>query len=147
MNPKILIVEDNTFLSSVLKGRLEKEGFQVEQAFDGEQMFEILKQQIPDLIIMDLIMPKKSGFECLDQMAADPQLSKIPVVIASNLGQESDVGRVRGFINVFGYFIKAQVTIDQLAENVKQMFAGPSDPPPSPAPVPDVPQPPVAETP
>lgn len=128
MTPKILIVEDNTFLSSVLKGRLEKEGFEVIQAFDGEQMFEILKQQIPDLIILDLIMPRKSGFETLGQMSTDPQLAKIPVVIASNLGQESDVGRVRGFGNVYAYFIKAQVTIDQLAENIKQMFAGSTQP-------------------
>lgn len=138
MNPKIFIVEDNTFLSSVLKGRLEKEGFQITQAFDGEQFFEALKITTPDLVIMDLIMPKKSGFECLEQMSADPQLSKIPVVIASNLGQDTDIDRVRGFQNVYGYFIKAQVTIDQITQNIKQMFApqadaGATPPPPAPA--------------
>lgn len=117
---KILIIEDDQFLSSVLKGRLEKEGFQVEQAFDGEEGLAKLKVSRPNLILLDLILPKMSGFEVLEQISLDPQLSQIPVMIASNLGQESDIQKAKS-LGAVEYYVKVKTTIDELASMVKRI--------------------------
>ena len=87
---KILIIEDDHFLSMLMKARLEKEGFQVTQAFDGEEALNMLKKDRPSLIILDLIMPRTSGFEVMETISVDPQFSKVPVIVLSNLGQESE---------------------------------------------------------
>jgi two-component system phosphate regulon response regulator PhoB len=118
---KILIIEDDKFLSSVLKTRLEKEGFQVEQAFDGEEGLIKLKEARPDLILLDLILPKMSGFEVLEQISLDPQLNQVPVMIASNLGQESDIQKAKN-LGAVEYYVKVKTTIDQLAEMVKRII-------------------------
>jgi CheY-like chemotaxis protein len=121
MDPaKILIIEDDQFLSSVLKGRLEKEGFAVEQAFDGEEGLAKLKESRPDLILLDLILPKMSGFEVLEQISLDPQMSQIPVMIASNLGQESDIQKAKN-LGAIEYYVKVKTTIDELAQMVKRI--------------------------
>jgi len=119
--PKILIIEDDKFLSSILKGRFEKEGYAVSQAFDGEEGLKKMEEK-PDLIILDLIMPRRSGFEFLESKSTDPQWSNIPVIVASNLGQESDVDKARRY-GVMGYFIKSQTTIDQIAQMIGEVFA------------------------
>lgn len=118
---KVLIIEDDQFLSSVLKNRLEKEGFTVVQAFDGEEGLAKLKEAQPDLILLDLILPKMSGFEVLEQISLDPQFGRVPVVVASNLGQESDIEKARS-LGAVDYYVKVRVTIDQLAEMVKQLL-------------------------
>ncbi len=120
---KILIVEDDRFLSLVLKGKLEKEGFIVLQAFDGEEGLQLIKKELPDLVILDLIMPKVSGFELLEKISIDPQMSQIPVVVASNLGQESDITKARS-LGVLEYYVKVKTPIDDLVKMLKNMMAG-----------------------
>lgn len=119
---KVLIIEDDTFLSSLLKGRFEKEGFEVHQAFDGNQALEVLKEEIPDIILLDLIMPKKSGFEVLESLSLDPRLSRIPVVIVTNLAQEEDIEKVRS-LGALEYFVKARTSIDDLIQKVKEIIS------------------------
>jgi len=119
---KILIIEDDRFLSSILKGRLEKEGFVVNQAFDGDEGLEALKQDRPDLVLLDLIMPKVSGFEVLEAMSTDPQLSGIPVMIASNLGQDSDIQKAKS-LGAIEYYVKVRTSIDELAQMIKNLIA------------------------
>ena len=117
---KIMIIEDDHFLSSLMKARLEKEGFGVIQAFDGEEAMEILKTKIPALIVLDLIMPKVTGFEVLQMISITPQLDKIPVVIVSNLAQDSDIEKARQ-MGVREYFIKVKVSIDDLVGKIKTL--------------------------
>lgn len=117
---KILIIEDDQFLSSVLKNRLEKDGFWVEQAFDGEEGLAKIKESRPQLIILDLILPKMSGFEVLEQISLDPQLSRIPVMIASNLGQESDIQKAKN-LGAVEYYVKAKTTVDELVGMAKKL--------------------------
>ena len=119
---KILIVEDERFLSTILKNRLEKEGFAITQAFDGEEAMTYLKSGKPDLIVLDLILPKKSGFEVLESISKDPQLSQIPVVILSNLGQESDVEKAKS-LGALEYYIKVRTSIDSFVEIVKNIMS------------------------
>lgn len=118
---KILLIEDDLFLSSLLKTRLEKEKFEVLAVHDGDEALEALRKVKPDLILLDLILPKRSGFEVLEEMQSDPQLRdrvKVPVIIISNLGQESDVERGREF-GVVDYFVKARISIDDLVKKVE----------------------------
>jgi CheY-like chemotaxis protein len=118
---KILIIEDDQFLSLILKGRLEKEGFVVTQAFDGQAGLDALKKEIPDLIILDLIMPRMSGFEFLEVLRTDPQFGNIPVVAATNLGQESDIQKARS-LGVIDYYVKAQTALDDLVRMLKAIL-------------------------
>jgi CheY-like chemotaxis protein len=119
---KILIVEDDRFLSLVLKGRLDKEGFLVSQAFDGAEGLTMVRQDKPDLIILDLIMPKMSGFEFLEAVSIDPQLSQIPVVVASNLGQESDIAKAKS-LGVANYYVKVRTSVDDLVKILKNLVS------------------------
>ncbi len=128
---KILLVEDNQFLLTLLKNRLEKEKFEVLFAQNGYDALEILRKEKPDLILLDIILPGKqegdtflpgkTGFEVLEEMRSDPQLTDkrdIPVIVISNLGQESDVDRGKE-LGVVDYFVKARVSIDDLVGKVK----------------------------
>lgn len=109
----ILIVEDDPFFSMILKGRMEKQGFSVRQAFDGEQALALAREKAPNLIILDLIIPKLSGFEFLETIFSDPQLNRVPVVVASNLGQESDIERAKR-LGVLDYYVKVRTSVDDL---------------------------------
>lgn len=111
----ILIVEDDPFFSMILKGRLEKEGFTIRQAFDGEQALKMARELTPDLVILDLIIPKLSGFEFLETIFSDPQLNKVPVVVASNLGQDSDIEKAKR-LGVLDYYVKVRTSVDDLVK-------------------------------
>ncbi len=117
---KIMIIEDDHFLSSLMKARLEKEGFMVVQAFDGEEALQMLKAEIPALVILDLIMPKVTGFEVLQMISITPQLDKVPVVIVSNLAQDSDIEKARQ-LGAREYFIKVKISIDDLVGKIKSL--------------------------
>ena len=121
----VLVVEDEPLLGNLLKRRLAKEGFEVLYAKDGEEALEVLKQSEPDLMLLDIILPKISGFELLEIISVDPQLSgkKIPVVVISNLGQEGDIEKARS-LGVVGYFVKAQLSFEDLVRQVKDFFKG-----------------------
>jgi DNA-binding response OmpR family regulator len=119
---KILIVEDEPVLSSILKNRLEKEGFEVFQAKDGVEALTNLKQNKFDLVLLDIILPKMSGFEIMESLKADPNASDVPIVIISNLGQESDIQKGQ-MLGAVGYFIKAQLSIEELISKIQEFFS------------------------
>ena len=86
----------------------------------GEEAVQILRNQpAPDLILLDIILPQKSGFDVLEEIQGDPNLQKAPVIITSNLGQEADIKRGKE-LGVVDYFVKAQTPIDQLVAKVKE---------------------------
>lgn len=118
---KLLLVEDDPFLSSLLKIRLAKEGFEIVYAADGEEALELVRKEKPDLVLLDLILPKKSGFEVLETLRDDPRFVKLPVMIVSNLGQESDIARGKE-LGAVAYFIKAKTSIDVLAKEISEFF-------------------------
>jgi len=115
---KILLTEDELFLSSLLQMKLEQEGFQVQRAKDGEEAMQILETFIPDLMLLDLILPKKNGFEVLESLRQDPRFSKIPVIIISMLGQDTDIARGKS-LGVIDYIVKARLSVDELVNKVK----------------------------
>ena len=119
--PTILLVEDDPFLSSILQLKLDKENFKTIRAADGEEALNLLIEQgiKPDVILLDLILPKKNGFEVLETIRQDPTLEKLPVIIISNLGQPSDIDRGKS-LGVIDYFVKARLSIEELVNKVKE---------------------------
>ncbi len=118
---KILLVEDDHFLSSLLKSRLEKDGgFEVSLAVNGDEAIAALDEMTPDLIILDIILPGRSGFEVLEEMRAKPGATA-PVIVMSNLGQETDVARGKS-LGAVEYFVKANTSIDDLIVKIRAMI-------------------------
>jgi len=115
---KVLVAEDDVFLSQLLSIRLERAGINVLKAFDGEETLEIIKRERPDLVLLDIILPKKSGFEVAEEVASNPMLRSIPIIITSNLGQDSDIERGMA-LGVVEYLVKANVNIDDLVAKVQ----------------------------
>jgi len=120
-NPKILVVEDDPFLANLLRLRLEKEKIEVIQAKDGEEALQKIKEIEPDLILLDLILPKKSGFEVLEDISLNPSLRNKPVIILSNLGQTVDVQRGKQ-LGAVEYFVKAKISIDDLIAKIEEFL-------------------------
>ena len=120
---KILLVEDDPFLSSIMKNRLQKDGFEVNVAKDGDEALASIRLAKPDLVLLDLILPKKSGFELMEEIRNDPktQAKELPIIIISNLGQPEDVSRGHD-LGAAKYFVKAKTSIDDLVQNIKDFF-------------------------
>ena len=90
LGQRILLAEDDRFLRKSAGAMLRRQGFIVMAAEDGEEALRLARTEIPDLILLDVIMPKMQGFDVLRALKSDPHTSPIPVIILSNLGQESD---------------------------------------------------------
>jgi len=118
---KILIIEDDTFLSSLIKARLERDGYLVIQAFDGEEGLQVVKKERPDAVILDLIMPKVSGFEVMEYLSMNVDFSQIPVIVLSNLAQDSDVQKAKR-LGAKGFFVKIRISIDDLAAKMREVL-------------------------
>jgi two-component system phosphate regulon response regulator PhoB/two-component system alkaline phosphatase synthesis response regulator PhoP len=118
----ILIAEDDKFLASAYKLKLSKMGYEITVVADGQEAIDELNKSIPDLILLDLVMPKKDGFATLQEIKANEEWKHIPVIVASNLGQKEDVDRAAS-LGAAGYIIKTAVTISELVEKVKSVLA------------------------
>ena len=104
--PKILIVEDDNFLERMYASKLSRENLDVLTASDGEKAMGIMSKTVPNLVLLDIIMPKKDGFAVLKEMKADPKLKNVPVVFLTNLGEAEDVNQARN-LGASEYLIKA----------------------------------------
>jgi putative two-component system response regulator len=119
----VFIVEDDVFINRAYKAKFAHEGIDVKIAEDGEKALSILKGgDMPSLILLDLMLPNKSGFEVLEELKNDPCLKKIPVLILTNLAQEMDASRGIA-LGAEEYLIKADLKIEDLVNKVKQYLA------------------------
>jgi CheY-like chemotaxis protein len=89
----VLVVEDTELLRRIYTDKLSQEGYKVFQAADGLECLNVVRTQALDLILLDLVMPRMSGLEALEALKRDPRTKKIPVIILSNLGQDTDIQR------------------------------------------------------
>lgn len=95
MAKRILLVEDEEIMIDLLQRKLTKEGYEVSIARDGEEGLKVMKKVKPDLVLLDIIMPKMGGFEVMEEMAKEPELKKIPVIVISNSGQPVELDRAQ----------------------------------------------------
>lgn len=118
-NKKILIVEDDTVLANALSLSLQDKGYQIEVATDGAEAERMIKSIKPNLILLDLLLPIKNGFEVLKGIRADAELKDTPVVILTNFEQETSIeeGMKMGAKD---YIVKANIDIKDVPEIVKK---------------------------
>jgi len=115
---KILLVEDDDALSGVYRSRLELEGFDVKEVNNGELALSAAKEYKPDLILLDAMMPKISGFDVLDILRNTPETSAIRIIMLTALSQPKDKERAEA-LGVNDYLVKSQVVIGDVVERVK----------------------------
>jgi DNA-binding response OmpR family regulator len=117
MSKRILIIEDEKDIARMYKIKFEQIGYTVELAPDGKQGFEKAKSFLPDVILLDVIMPEENGLSMLKRLKDDATMKSIPVFLASNLGKEEEAreGRALGAVD---YLIKANMTPAQLVQKV-----------------------------
>jgi len=110
---KILLIEDDTFFREFYAAKLREKTMEVVTAPDGEAGILMLQTFIPDLVLLDIIMPKKNGFEVLEEMGQLQLLPNLPVLVFSTLGQEKDVEKAR-LLGARGYVNKSFFDFDKL---------------------------------
>lgn len=119
--PLILLVEDDNFLGNIYKTKFEMEKFKVIVATDGLEGLEMAKKKNPDIILLDILMPKMDGFEVLEHLKKDKNLAKIPVILLTNLGQKDDV--VKGLeLGAVDYLIKAHFKPSETVDKIKNVL-------------------------
>ena len=117
----VLLVEDDTFLANIYKTKFEMEKFKVSVATDGESGLEATKKKHPDIVLLDILLPKMDGFAVLEGLKKDPQVKDIPVILLTNLGQKDDVekGLEMGAVD---YLIKAHFKPSETVDKVKKVL-------------------------
>src|SRR5579862_3327255 len=124
--PKVLLVEDDNNLREIFQMRLQAEGYTTSLAADGEEGLVVAMKEKPDLIIADVMMPKLSGFEMIENLRSSPDMKDTKVIMMTALGQAEDQARGEK-LGVVKYLVKSQVTLEDFARVVKEVL-GPGDP-------------------
>jgi len=119
---KILFIEDEATLQKTLGDVLRKEDYEVISALDGEIGLRMAMTQKPNLILLDLILPKLNGFEVLEKLKENPETKRIPVIVLTNLEKMEDVDRALK-IGATTYLIKTQYKLEEVIEKVKKALA------------------------
>ncbi len=116
---KILVVEDDSMISSMYKTKFEADGFTVLTASDGAEGLESAKKEKPDIIMLDVILPRLDGFSVLEEIKKDKTTKNIPVIMLTNLGTEEDKAKGEK-LGALDYLVKASLTPGQVSAKIKQ---------------------------
>ncbi len=119
---KVLLVEDSTAIQAIYKSALTIEQFQVTTAINGMEAIKVLSQEIPDIILLDLMMPVMDGYKVLQVVKTDPKLSKIPVLVFSAKGQPEEVEKALS-LGAAGYVVKATTKPKEVIEKIKAIIS------------------------
>lgn len=117
----VLLVEDDTFLANIYKTKFEMEGFKVDHAPNGEAGLRQAQKKEPDVILLDILLPKMDGYSVLEELKKDKKTSKIPVILLTNLGQKDDVEKGLS-LGAADYLIKAHFKPSETVEKVKKVL-------------------------
>lgn len=121
MKPKIVIVEDDVFLAEMYATKFEFEGFEMHVANNGDEGIKLIQKVRPDVILLDILLPKKNGFEVLEELKANDELKDLPVILLTNLGQKEDVDK--GIeLGAVDYLIKAHFVPSEVVQKVKNVI-------------------------
>ncbi len=113
---KVALIEDDHMLSDMYKIKFEKEGFAIATAADGAEGLEVVEKEQPDIILLDVIMPRMDGFQTLQELRA--RGIRTPVILLTNLGQEEDIKKGRE-LGATDYFVKSNFTPDAIVSKVR----------------------------
>lgn len=118
---KIIIIEDDLLISKMMETKLKNmlPNCDITRAFNGEEGLKSIKQNMPDLILLDLAMPKKNGFQVLEEMKKSNLLGKIKIIILTNLGHEDDRKTIEE-IHQVPYFIKSDTNIETITQLIAE---------------------------
>ncbi|MDP2736621.1 MAG: response regulator [bacterium] len=118
---KILLVEDDSFLLGMYATKFEMEGFKVVMAEDGEKAIRLALKEAPDIILLDIILPKMNGFEVLRQLKASPGTANIPVILLTNLSQKDEIEQGLK-MGAEDYLIKAHFMPSEVVDKIKKVL-------------------------
>lgn len=119
---KILLIEDDPFLIDIYTTKFKEAGYDMRTVESGEEAIPVAQKERPDLIILDIVLPRIDGWELLGTLKSTEHLKDIPVVILSNLGQKEEIEK--GFkLGAVSYLIKAHFTPSQVVEEIKKLLA------------------------
>jgi len=121
MTKTILLVEDDPFLTDIYKTKLEELGYSVDLAFDGEEAMRKIKEKVPDLVLLDIVLPNLDGWEILRKIRKEEGLKDLKVVILSNLGQMKEVEKGLN-LGAIKYLIKARHSPSEIAAEIKKIL-------------------------
>jgi len=117
----ILLVEDDLFMIDIYTTKLKEAGFSVQVAIDGEEALNKMKEKKPDLLVLDIVLPRLTGFEILKAVKSSSELQKIPVLVLSNLGQRTEVEEGLK-LGATKYLIKAHYTPTEVVKEIKEIL-------------------------
>jgi CheY-like chemotaxis protein len=115
----VLVIEDDEFLVNAYRTKLTKEGFDVHFAVDGQEAMKTLSSLRPNVILLDLMLPNKDGFTVLEEIKKISSLSKIPVIVASNLSQKADVERCKK-LGAHDFVVKSELSLDDIVAKIRK---------------------------
>ncbi len=121
MSKKILVVEDDRFLRELITQKLTREGYDVNEAVDGEDGVKKAEEKKPDVILMDLILPGIDGFEAITKIKEKPDFENTPIIILSNLGQRDDIERGLK-LGAVDFLVKAHFTPGEIIEKIEKVL-------------------------
>lgn len=118
---KILIAEDDDSIAHLYTVYLETKGYQVVRAEDGQKALDLLATEKPDLLLLDIMMPQKSGFDVLEEIKGDDGKAPLPVIMFTAISQDAEKHRAADY-GVKGYLVKSQVVISDVAEQIEKIL-------------------------
>jgi two-component system phosphate regulon response regulator PhoB len=119
--PSILLAEDDRFLRRASEMKLKQAGFDVRVAANGDEVLALARAAVPDLLLLDLLMPKRDGLSVLTELRADPSTHALPVVILSNSSKELD-WQEASTLGAADYWIKSNLSLQELCDRVSQLL-------------------------
>jgi CheY-like chemotaxis protein len=114
---KILIIEDEEIILNLLQKKLSQEGYEISVAKDGQEGLRLMKEAKPDLILLDIVMPKIGGFEVMEEMQKEDELKNIPVIVVSNSGQPVEIDKAQA-LGAKDWLIKTEFDPKEVIEKV-----------------------------
>jgi len=118
---KIVLIEDDNILAKVIYEELEEAGFEVDRAYDGQEGLKLVRSKKPDLVLLDLILPQKHGFDVLEELKQSPATSDIPVIVLTMLGRDDDIKKGLK-LGANDYIVKSQHAIAEIVDKVDKFF-------------------------
>lgn len=115
----ILVIEDDEYISDVYQKKLSLEGFETALARDGEEALRMIRERKPDLVLLDIVIPLKDGFQVLSEIRNDASLKGVRVLVMSNLSQGKDIARAKE-LGAVDYIVKSNVGLPDMVERIRK---------------------------